>query len=136
MKTIYKLDCSHQYDFMVLAICSHTKAYKLCWRLNKIKELNFEKTNYHTIGKELYFSRYKSVSSEGLTFNLLSNISPKGYILPNQKQANFFLVISLDFWRNEKHNFLTTLKTIKDILLVFEIDLTKEKHSDRFIIYD
>ena len=39
-------------------------------------------------------------------------------------------------WKTEKHKLLNKLRTINDILLVFELELDKEKDSDRFIIHD
>ena len=39
-----------------------------------------------------------------------------------------------DNWKKEKHEFLSKLRKINDILLVFE--LGEEKNSERFIIYD
>tara|TARA_B100001250_G_scaffold343234_1_gene311835 strand:+ start:2197 stop:2616 length:420 start_codon:yes stop_codon:yes gene_type:complete len=136
MKTTYKLDCKQEYNFVVLGINSHSKAYKLCWSLNKISYLNFEKTDYHKINEDLFFSRYKSANNDGVIINLLSNRCLNGYMIPKQKSINYFLIISSDFWRVQKQDFLIRLKKIKDILLVFELNLFKELHSDRFIIYD
>ena len=40
------------------------------------------------------------------------------------------------YWIVEKYDFLSKLRAINDILLVFEFELDKEKNSDRFIIHD
>ena len=136
MKNHYTLECKEEYGFIVLGINSHSKAYKLCWRLNKINYLNFEKTDCHKINEDLFFSRYKSENKEGLIINLLSNRSSKGYIMPKQKSINYFLIISSDFWKSKKKDFLRRLSEIKEILLVFELNLFKEINSDRFIIHD
>ena len=136
MKTFYTLDCKQEYGFVVLGINSHSKAYKLCWSLNQIRYLNFEKTDCHKINKDLSFARYKSENNEGVSINLLSNRSLKGYMIPKQKSINYFLIISLDFWRVKKEDFLSRLRKIKEILLVFELNLFQEKYSERFIIYD
>ena len=136
MKTHYTLNYSHEHEFVVLAINSHNKAHKLCWVLNQILCLNFEMTDEHKINKELIFNRYKSENTEGMVFNLLSNRSKKGHMIPSQKSTNYFLIISTDDWIVLKDEFLSKLRAIKDILLVFELDLDKEKNSDRFIIYD
>ena len=44
MKMHYTLECDQEYEFIVLAINSHSKAYKLCWNLNNTLLLNFEMT--------------------------------------------------------------------------------------------
>ena len=36
----------------------------------------------------------------------------------------------------QKSRFLSKLRAINDILLVFELDLEKTKNSERFIIHD
>ena len=136
MKKYHTLDCAHDYDFVVLAINSHSKAYKLCWILNQALGLNFEITENHTINEDLIFNRYKSENSEGGTLNLLSNRSKKGYMIPSQKSVNYFLIINQEYWIVEKYDFLSKLRAINDILLVFEFELDKEKNSDRFIIHD
>ena len=136
MKKYHTLDCAHDYDFVVLAINSHSKAYKLCWILNQALGLNFEITENHIINEDLIFSRFKSENSEGGILNLLSNRSKKGYMIPSQKSVNYFLIINQEHWIVEKYDFLSKLRTINDILLVFEFELDKEKNSDRFIIHD
>ena len=61
MKKNHKLNCVHDYNFVVLAINSHCKAYKLCWMLNQIAGMNFETTDYHQVNNELFFARFHSI---------------------------------------------------------------------------
>tara|TARA_B100001250_G_scaffold378657_1_gene368667 strand:- start:5948 stop:6367 length:420 start_codon:yes stop_codon:yes gene_type:complete len=136
VKKYHKLNCKEEYDFISLAINSHIKAYKLCWWLNKTMGLSFELTNNHVTPEGDAFVRYKSKKSEEPEVNLLLNRSKKGYILPSQKKTNYFLIINKEGWKKIKQEFLTRLRTINDILLVFEIDIKKEKNSERLVIYD
>tara|TARA_B100000902_G_scaffold100201_1_gene102554 strand:- start:1283 stop:1702 length:420 start_codon:yes stop_codon:yes gene_type:complete len=136
MKKSYTLDCGHEYDFVVLAINSHIKAYKLCWFLNQELDLKLEAVDPHKISEELVFTRYRSESVEGETINLLANRSKKGYLIPAQKSINYFFIINKLTCKKKKLGVLARLRKINDILLVFEFPLDKEKNSDRFIIYD
>ena len=136
MKKYHILECDYDYNIVVLAINSHSKAYKLCWALNKNLELNFEITDAHKINKDLIFTRYKSKNTDGLELNLLLNRSKKGYMIPSKKSINYFLIIKKDRFLIKKDKFLSKLRAINDILLVFNLDLDKEKYSDRFVIYD
>ena len=133
MKKHYKLNHNTDYNLVVLAINSHCKAYKLCWILNKKLGLNFEMTEDHKINKDLLFSRYTS-KNRGARFDLVSNRSKKGFMIPSNKSINYFLITKKDTWAYEKDSLLAGLRTINDILLVFEIDLKKEQNSDRFIV--
>ena len=136
MKTRLTLECAEELDFLVLAINSHTKAYKLCWNINKSLKLNFEKEEDHSIKEELWFARYTYVCDDEVEYTLLANRSKNGYLIPGQKSVNFFLLIKNDYWQQEKIEFISRLRDVKDILLVFEIDTNLIKHIDRFIFND
>ena len=136
MKTRFILECADEFDFAVLAINSHIKAYKLCWNINSSMQLNFEKKNDHNIKKDLWFSRYNYISDDGIGYDLLANRSKKGYLVPSQKSINFFLIVKNDYWNQDKADFMIKLRNITDIFLVFEIDTANIKHIDRFIFND
>jgi hypothetical protein len=136
MKTRFILECAKEVDFLVLAINSHTKGYKLCWNINKSLQLNFEKKKDHWIKEELWFARYVYVCDDNVEYTLLANHSKKGCLIPSQKSINFFLLIKNDYWQQEKIEFLRKLRDIDDILLVFEVDTNSIKRMDRFIFDD
>ena len=136
MKRNYTLNCAQEYDFLVFAINSHSKAYKLCGNLNQSLGLNFEIKDSHKINENLYFTRYQSQNLDGVRFNLIVNRSKNGFMIPSNKSINYFLIIDKKKLIGKKDNVLTKLREINDILLVFELCLDKEKNSDRFIIYD
>ena len=136
MKTRFTLERAKELDFTVLAINSHIKAYKLCWNINKSLQLNFEKNKDHNIKEELWFARYTCVCDDNIEYTLLANRSKKGYLIPSEKSVNFFLLIKNDYWQQEKIEFISKLKNVKDILLIFELDTKLVKHIDRFIFND
>ena len=136
MKTRFTLGCAEEVDFVVLAINSHIKGYKLCWNINSSMQLNFEKKNDHNIKKDLWFSRYTYISDDGIEYDLLANRSKKGYLVPNQKSVNYFLVVKNDYWEQDKLQFISKLRNTPDVLLVFEIDMVSLKYIDRFIFND
>ena len=136
MKTRFKLDCAEEIDFALLAINSHIKGYKLCWKINSSMQLNLEKKNDHNIKGDLWFSRYNYISDEGIEYDILANRSKKGYLVQNQKSINYFLIVKNDYWDQDKVDFMTKLRNIADVLLVFEIDTVNLKQIDRFILND
>ena len=136
MRTRFTLKPLQELDFTVLAINSHTKGYKLCWKINKKLQTAFEKKEDHNIQDELWFARYAYICDEGVEYNLLANRSKQGYLIPNQKSINYFLIIENDCWKKEKQEFISNLSKIKDILLVFELDANSSKYTDRFIFND
>ena len=136
MKTRFTLKCAEGLDFSVFAINSHIKAYKLCWNMNKSLQLDFEKKTDHSIKEELRFARYMYVCDDDVEYTLLANHSKKGHLIPSQKSVNFFLLIKNENWQHEKTEFISRLRGVKDILLVFEVETNLIKQADRFIFND
>ena len=134
MKRRFVLDCVEELGFSVLAINSHIKAYKLCWNINNSLKLNFVKKKDHNIKEDLYFSRYNYTSDEGFEYDLLTNRSKNGYLVPNKKSVNYFLVVKNDYWEQDKNMFISKLRNTTDVLLVFEVKNIKD--IDRFIFND
>jgi hypothetical protein len=99
-------------------------------------QFNFEKKTDHNIKEGLWFSRYTYISDDGIEYDLLANRSKKGYLVPNQKSINYFLVVKNDYWNQDKLEFMSKLRNIPDILLAFEMDTANLKHIDRFIFND
>ena len=133
MKKRFILDCAGEVEFSVLAINSHAKGYKLCWNINNFMQMNFEKEEDHTIENEMTFSRYKYSTDENTEYNIITNRSKKGYLIPDQKSVNYFLIINNQNWAAEKKEFISKLKENKEVLLVFEIDVEKSKYIDKIL---
>tara|TARA_B100001173_G_scaffold308044_1_gene317596 strand:+ start:949 stop:1368 length:420 start_codon:yes stop_codon:yes gene_type:complete len=136
MKTHFILEKVEAIDFSVLAINSHAKGYKLCWNINKEQQLNFEKVEDQIVENEMMFSRYFCETTRGDEYNILVNRSKKGYLIPNQKSVNFFLIVKNRNWLSEKREFISKLRENKEVLLVFELDTVNSKYTNRFIFND
>ena len=136
MKTYFTLEQVDEIDFSVLAINSHAKGYKLCWSINKELQLNFEKVEDQIINNELMFSRYFCTTNKGDEYNIITNRSKKGYLIPDQKSVNYFLIANNRNWLAEKKEFISKLRENKEVLLVFELDAEKSKYINRFIFND
>ena len=137
MKKKYKLEIEQDYDFRVLAINSHVKAYRLCWSINQKTKFDFIKTQDHVLNKDEFFLKYKHFE-DGLCCYLLSNTSKKSHLVSGQKNVNFFLVVKTENWDQKKSLYISSLRQINGILLVFEVELKKLKpqEAQRLIIHD
>ena len=133
------IDYLEEVDFFVLAINSHIKGYKLCWELNKKLNLNFIKNKYHKLEEktQLEFSRFTTKNTDlELQYDLISNYSKKGYLLPKHKNIDYFLKIQNPFWEKEKKDFIEKMQQIPEILLIFEFDLNRINSLTPFIFND
>jgi len=136
MKT-YKIDNEYEIDLLVLGINSHVKLYKLCWQINKKLNKRFVKNQNHTPQntKKQSFERYSFTEENTQTeYNILSNRCNSGYLDPNNKSINYFIVAQGGIYSSKK--IIESLNQIEDVLLVFELNLSKINSISPFIIND
>ena len=133
MKTHYVLESTNEIDFSVLAINSHIKAYRLCWNLNKTLNIDLEKNEDQKITNRLFFSRYTHTTKDGFEYNVLVNRSKEGYLVPEYKSVNYFLILNT---QKKIKKIIEKVKNIKEVLMVFELDVLENQHLDRFIFND
>lgn len=134
---IYKIDSEDEIDVLVLGINSHVKLYKLCWEINKKLKRNFVKTQNHKPQNtnNQSFERYSYIDENTQTqYNILSNRCDTGYLDPNNKSINYFIVAQGGIYSSKK--IIESLNKIEDILLVFEVNLSKINSITPFIIND
>ena len=134
MKTL-RFNEDFELDFLILGINSHIKLYKLCWEINKKLHTSFVKNKNHTINNNKEFERfsYTNKNSE-ITYNIISNVSTTGYLDSNNKSVNYFMIVQGEIYNTQKT--IERLNQIEDILLVFELNLSKIKTITPFIIND
>jgi hypothetical protein len=134
MKTL-RFNEDFELDFLILGINSHSKLYKLCWEINKKLHTSFVKNKNHTINNNKEFERfsYTNKNSE-ITYNIISNVSTTGYLDSNNKSVNYFMIVQGEIYNTQKT--IERLNQIEDILLVFELNLSKIKTITPFIIND
>jgi hypothetical protein len=93
------------------------------------------KNKNHTTNNNQEFERFSYINKNSeTTYNIISNVSTTGYLEPNNKSVNYFMIV-----QGETHNTQKTiekLNQIEDILLVFELNLSKIKTITPFILND
>ena len=135
MKTVHIIDDEIKLDMTVLAVNSHVKGYNLCWHINKKLCINF-------IKKEIFIAENKETLSafeveyENKKITLVNNRSKKGVLVPEKKNVDFFIIVEPEILNAAKEEFISKLREISKILLIFEVDLEKEQDAHRFIIND
>ena len=60
----------------------------------------------------------------------------KGVLVPEKKNVDFFIIVEPEMKNTAKEEFISKLREISKILLIFEVDLEKEQEAYRFIIND
>ena len=135
MKTVYYLNQKPELDFDVLAINSHSKAYVLCWHINKEINACFKKRKGIVFSKKEVYPEF-ACRYEGFGLSIIQNKSKRGFLIPEKNKIDFFLKITPKMSSDQNVQFLLKLKRISKILLIFELNLQKEQDAHRFIFDD
>ena len=135
MKTTYFLDQKPELDFDVFAINSHCKAYVLCWHINNEINTCFKKSNGIVFSKKEVYLEFVC-RHEGFDLSIIQNKSKRGFLIVEKNKIDFFLKITPKMSCDQKQHFLLKLNKISKILLIFELDLQKEREAHRFIFND
>ena len=137
--TKFQLQVDYNFDFRLIGISCHARDYRLCWALNNHLEIQLEKVHRENassglkkngIAIESIYSYYDEENHSA--YQLLYNKHNNNLLLPEQKLADFLLIIDQ---LNDEH-FENILKKIKEIDLVntaFVIDVNTLKSKENLI---
>ncbi len=135
----HKLQYKPEFKFILLGISSHENDYFLCYNLNQDLGYKFIKSEdlvvYNPRLKEdMNFSVYTFEDAGTLLlFNLISNLSPSGYLFPELKNIDFFLQVYGDESEQFRHTLMKKLTGIKIINACFMIDPETLKSPERIL---
>lgn len=132
------LEVAYDYDFLLIGLVSHSKDYRLCYELNKKFDYSFQKGNdleiYVNKRRETsVFSFYEYENEDGDCFYLITNKGSRTYLIPEQKQLDYFLMIKqLSDYIDEK-KLIADLKTIPLLLGAYVINPKGLKSRENLI---
>jgi hypothetical protein len=127
-KKIHKLIVEFENDFKLVGIASHENDYRLSWAINKALGLELVKIDDLEIDHpkhkiNITFSRYHYFDENGeMDYNLISNKSENGFLIPKIKNIDFIMKISGDPDDSNIQKVMTVLKKIDIIITAFLID--------------
>lgn len=130
------LDFQPQFDFLLYGISCHLKNYKFIWNINNSLQTSFEREKDHVIyDKEKLkhmFPNYLHNNKEYQTYvNIIANRSASSYLIPEQKQADYFLIIHEPIQNEELELIIGGIKQLNVVNIIYEIDPEglKSKHN-------
>ena len=131
----YELDL----DFVLIAITASLKDYRLCFNINKRLNLEFYRIdelclqlNSHSSAS--YFSRYfyQSAQTEA-EFYLLQNKGTEGYLIPEMKTVDYFILIKNYIDQEDLDNLISKINKITEVQVAVEVDPKKLKSKENLI---
>ncbi len=135
----YLLEDDFEYNFKLVGISCHEKDYRVCWGVNqslalplskegKEIEVFHKKNNRHS--RHTLFSTYDFDSEEEV--HLIANRSKSGYLIPEQKHADYLLLIKGEEILSLE-NVVSDLKKISFVLTAFSIEVSQLKSKENLI---
>lgn len=134
----HKLYAEISYDFGLIGISSHEKPYKLAWAINEklgfdfklMKDLEIEEKGFE---EKLSFARYNYIDDNELEYNLLSNKSGNGFLIPDLNNFDFFMQLSGNTSGEIRDDLIKGLKSISIVNTAMKLDPNCLRKKDRFI---
>jgi hypothetical protein len=131
----YELDL----DFVLLAITTPLKDYKLCYQINKQLSVNFCRISelelvFNGDENPLVFSRYYYEDSQTETvYYVLANKGIYGLLIPEMRNVDYFLLIKNYIDKEDLQYLITGINKIADVLVAVEIEPKKLKSKENLI---
>jgi hypothetical protein len=132
----YELDL----DFVLVAITAPLKDYRLCFKVNKalqfdLRRLEDLELSFSSSVQTFYFSRYSYTQAHTeIQFTLLANKGSEGFLIPEMKKVDFFLIIQNYIDSEDLRHVIAGLNRIAEVLVAAEVDPRKLKSKENLII--
>ncbi|MCK4630065.1 MAG: IPExxxVDY family protein [Bacteroidales bacterium] len=137
-KKKHKLTFQFDFNFFLLGISSSENDYRLSWEINKKLKISLRKSTDHVIKREeieQVFSVYTFSDEEVyLQYFLIANKSENGYLIEELRNMDYFLQIHGDLTDKQQEQFISSVRNIKGITGVFNLDINTMKSKNKLII--
>ena len=133
-----KLNIELDFEFSCFGISCHQKDYRLAWNLNDHLNIKLEKKEPIVLredkfNEEMIFSKFCYFDERlNFSYSLLSNRNTWGYLIPEEFNIDYFLLVSGERF-NEKE-ILEKLRLINIILSFGRINVNKLKSKERLLL--
>jgi hypothetical protein len=131
----FRLDIEYDYDFLLVGISCHEKAYRLCWALCKSLAIEMERGENLAIALRKndtpsLFGLYMYENTEMDTACFLvanrgetpNEVHEMAWLIPEQKQADYFFVAKGPFSKPDENRMIKAIREIPFVLMTFQID--------------
>lgn len=132
------LRVNYDFDFTLIGIITPMRAYRLCWFLNNQLKMSLEREEDLALKneqeEEVFFPRYYFYIEESETdFYLLGNKGTEGYLIPEQKEIDFFMLIYNPPERDAGSAFVKKIKLIPEVQSAFTLDPNKLRSRENLL---
>ncbi|MGZ3764087.1 MAG: IPExxxVDY family protein [Mucilaginibacter sp.] len=126
-------------DFVLIAVTTSLKDYRICYLINKYLNFNFSKSNDLEVdilqgSGPVFFSLYQYHWEASETdFYFIANKGSDGYLVPEMRKADYFLMIKNYIDDDDLDKLVTALNRIPEIVAAVKIDPKKIKSRENLL---
>ncbi len=127
-------------DFELIAISSTLKDYRICYLINKHLKFNFSKEDdlqvdiYQNSTEPVLFSLYHCQwEATNTDFYFIANRGSDGLLIPEMRQADYFMMIRNYIDENDLDDIITGLNQLPEIISAIKIDPKKIKSNENLL---
>jgi hypothetical protein len=126
-------------DFVLIAVTTSLKDYRICYLINKFLSFNFVKipdlsVDINEINQPALFSIYHyNWEASETDFYFIANKGSEGYLIPEMRKADYFFMIKNYIDENELDNIISVLNKIPEIVAAVKIDPKKIKSRENLL---
>jgi len=137
----HKLELAIEEDFCLLGVVTDEPDYKLCWMINRILDMNFEKQEelqlfHRKLDEEQVFSHFSYHDSDALiTFRIIRNRSENGYFLDELKNIDYLIHIQGEINTMRINDFMQSVGALEPVRMCVPSDLSRIKNKERLLLW-
>ena len=126
-------------DFVLIAITTSLKDYRICCLINKYLNFNFSKSADLEVdilqgAEPVFFSLYQYHWEASETdFYFIANKGSDGYLVPEMRRADYFLMIKNYIDDDDLDKLVSSLNRIPEIVAAVKIDPKKIKSRENLL---
>jgi hypothetical protein len=126
-------------DFVLVAVTTSLRDYRLCYHINKRLNFNFTKSADLEIiqaGMPVYFSLYQyHWEASDTDFYFIANKGSDGYLIHEMRKVDYFIMIRNYIADDDLEKLVTDLNKIQEIVAAVKVDPKKIKSRENLLLF-
>ena len=126
-------------DFVLIAVTTSLKDYRICYLINKYLNYNFVKSDDLKVEmaqnpEGVLFSKYTyHWETTETDFYFIANKGSDGYLIPEMRKTDYFLMIKNYIDDNDVESIVSSLNKIPEIVAAVKIEPKKIKSRENLL---
>lgn len=125
-------------DFTLIAVTAPLKDYQFCFKVNKQLNREFYRIDelqlVYPNDEVFFFPRYYYLDSQTENeYYLLANKGSEGFLIPEMKTADYFMLIYNFIDEEDIQSVISGLNKIDEVLVAAEVDPKKLKSKENLV---